>query len=286
MIRKQAFGKTGHQSTVTIFGAAAFWAPSQEEVDSTFDTLLEFGINHIDTAASYGESELHVGPWMKHHRDRFFLATKTDKRTYKEAKEQIHLSLERLQTDHVDLLQLHFLVPPDEWETAMGPGGALEAAIEAKEQGLARFIGVTGHDWSVARMHRNSLERYPFDSVLLPLNYHMMSNPDYRREFTELRELCQKREIAFQTIKAIARGPWDDNPKTRNTWYQPYEDQADIDRAVHYVLGHEGAFLNTVGDLNLLPKVLDAARRYHGQPAEESMRSMAESTGMRSIFSS
>lgn len=286
MIRKQPFGKTGHESTATLFGAAAFWDVTEEEVDCTFDTLLEYGVNHIDTAASYGNSEVSLGPWLKHHRRKFFLATKTEKRTYKESKEQIQLSLDRLQTDSVDLLQLHFLVDPKEWETAMGPGGALEAAIEAKEQGLTRFIGVTGHDWSVAKMHLKSLERYPFDSVLLPLNYHMLSNAEFRKDFNELRELCEKRGVAFQTIKSIARGPWDDNPKVRTTWYEPYEDQADIDRAVHYVLSHEGAFLNTAGDINLLPKVLDAASRFEKSPSNEEMKEMARTSNMRTIFSS
>jgi len=286
MIKKQSFGKTGHNSTVTLFGAAAFWDVTEDEVACTMDTLMEFGINHIDTAASYGKSEVRLGPWLKHHRKQFFLATKTEKRTYQESWEQIQTSLDRLQTDHVDLLQLHYLVDPGEWETAMGPGGALEAAIEAKEKGLTRFIGVTGHDWSVARMHLKSLDRFPFDTVLLPLNYHMMSHPEYRKEFNELRALCGIKGVAFQTIKSIARGPWDDNPKNRNTWYQPYEDQADIDRAVHYVLGHEGVFLNTAGDINLLPRILDAASRYEVAPADEEMKKMARTTNMRTIFSS
>lgn len=284
MIRQQPFGKTGHISSATLFGAAAFWDVTGDEVACTMDTLLEYGVNHIDTAASYGNSEVSLGPWLKHHRDKFFLATKTDKRTYLESRDQISQSLDRLQTDHVDLLQLHYLVDPDEWETAMGPGGALEAAIEAKEQGLTRAIGVTGHDWSVARMHLKSLERYPFDSVLLPLNYHMMSNPAFQKEFNQLRELCNQRGVAFQTIKSIARGPWDDNPKTRNTWYQPYEEQADIDRAVHYVLGHEGVFLNTAGDIHLLPKILDAAQRFEKAPSDSEMAEMARTTSMRTIF--
>ena len=286
MIKKQPFGNTGHNSTVTLFGAAAFWDVTGDEVACTMDTLMEYGVNHIDTAASYGKSEASLGPWLKHHRKKFFLATKTEKRSYKESREQIHTSLDRLQTDHVDLLQLHYLVDPAEWQTAMGPGGSLEAAIEAKEQGLTRFIGVTGHDWSVARMHLKSLERYPFDSVLLPLNYHMMSRPEYRKEFNELRDLCRERGVAFQTIKSIARGPWDDNPKNRNTWYQPYEDQGDIDRAVSYVLGHQGVFLNTAGDINLLPMILDAAKRFKMAPSDADMAKMARTSNMRTIFSS
>ena len=286
MIRKQAFGKTGHMSTVTLFGAAALAQVTQEEADRALETLQEYGVNHIDTAASYGEAELRIGPWMRYHRKEFFLATKTEKRTYQEAREQIHRSLDRLQTDHVDLLQLHCLIRSDEWDTAMGPGGALEAAIEAREQGLTRFIGVTGHDWHVPQMHMKSLERFPFDSVLLPLNYFMMCRPDYRQGFEQLRKICREREIAFQTIKSIARAPWNDNPKVRACWYEPFEDQADIDRAVHYVLGHEGVFLNMVGDIYLMPRVLDAASRFTSPPPDESMREMAEATGMCSLFAS
>jgi aryl-alcohol dehydrogenase-like predicted oxidoreductase len=284
MIKKQPFGKTGHDSTVTIFGAAAFWEPTQSQVDCTFDTLFEYGINHIDTAADYNRSEEFIGPWMKHHREKFFLATKTGKRSYENAKADIHRSLDRLQTDHVDLLQLHCLIDEDEWETAMGPEGALEAAIEAKDAGLIRFIGVTGHNWQVARMHLKSLGRHPFDSVLLPLNYHMLANPDYRREFFQLKSLCDEKNVAFQTIKAIARGPWGENPKTRTPWYMPYEDQADIDRCVHYVFGHEGAFLNTAADVDLLPRIFDAAQRFKKPPSEMEMQKMAEATNMQTIF--
>ena len=146
MIEKQPFGRTGHSSTRTIFGAAALSQVTQAEADRTLELLLRYGINHIDTAASYRDSELRVGPWMRRHRQDFFLATKTEKRTYQEAWDEFRLSLERLQVDHVDMLQLHFLVDPAQWEVAMGPGGALEAVIEAREQGLTRFIGVTGHE--------------------------------------------------------------------------------------------------------------------------------------------
>ena len=174
MIAKQPFGSTGHDSTRTIFGAAALWGASEEDGERALDVVLRHGVNHIDTAATYGRSERRVGAWMPRHRGAFFLATKTGERTYEKARDQIRHSLERLQTDHVDLIQLHNLVDPAEWDTALGPGGALEAAVEARAQGLARFIGVTGHGVTVAAMHLRSLERFPFDSVLLPYNYVMM----------------------------------------------------------------------------------------------------------------
>ncbi|MBN1219325.1 MAG: aldo/keto reductase [Anaerolineae bacterium] len=272
-------------STRTLFGAAALWSCTQAEADQTLDVLLKYGVNHIDTAASYGDAELRVGPWMKRHRQDFFLATKTGERTYQKAKEELHRSLERLQTDHVDLWQLHFLIDPNEWEIAMGPGGALEAFIEARDQGLVRFLGVTGHEIAVAQMHLRSLERFDFDSVLLPYNYPLMQNPQYAANFDKLLKVCQERNVAVQTIKSLARGPWGDKPPTRTCWYEPFEDQADIDRAVHYVLGRPGLFLNTVGDTYLMPKVLDAASRYQQTaPSNKEMQTMVETLGVEPLF--
>ena len=208
MIEKRPFGRTGHLSTVTLFGAAALSRATQAEADRTLDLLLEYGVNHIDVAARYGDAEVRIGPWMARHRQDFFLATKTGKRLYQDAREEIHRSLERLRVDSVDLIQLHALFHPDDWDLALGPGGALEAAIEAREQGLVRFIGVTGHGWTIAAMHKRSLERFDFDSVLLPYNYVMHQNERYREDFDAVVQLCKERQVAVQTIKAIARGPW------------------------------------------------------------------------------
>jgi aryl-alcohol dehydrogenase-like predicted oxidoreductase len=242
MIATRPFGRTGHQSTCTIFGAAAFSRVAQDRADRTLETLLEYGINHIDTAASYGDSELRIGPWMARHRRDFFLATKTGERTYREARDQIRRSLERLRVDQVDLIQLHNLARDDEWEVAMGPGGALEAAIEAREQGLTRFIGVTGHGLGIAATHKRSLERFDFDSVLLPYSYVLMRNPAYAADVEALLALCRERNAAVQTIKAITRAPWDERPAAAATWYEPLRDQADIDLAVQWVLGRPGIF--------------------------------------------
>jgi predicted aldo/keto reductase-like oxidoreductase len=292
MIDNQPFGRTGHISTRTLFGAAALWQASQAEADKTLEVLLKYtlevllkyGINHIDAAASYGQAELRVGPWMKQHRQDFFLATKTENRTYQEAKEELHRSLERLQVDSVDLWQMHVLVDPKEWEIAMGPGGALEAFIEARQQGLVRFLGVTGHGTNVAAMHIRSLERFDFDSVLLPYNHSMMQNAQYVADFEALLAMCRERNVAVQTIKSIARGPWGDKTQTHNTWYEPLEDQTSIDKAVHWVLSRPGIFLNTVGDIHLLPKVLDAASRFQTGPSEEAMQAEAERVAIEPLF--
>ncbi len=284
MIEKRPFGRTGHLSTRTLFGAAALASVTQAEADRTLEVLLDYGINHIDTAASYGDAELRLGPWMKVHRGDFFLATKTEQRTYQGAWEELQRSLERLRVDYVDLWQMHVLVEPEDWATAMGPGGALEAFVEAREKGLVRFLGVTGHGVTVAAMHKRSLERFDFDSVLLPLNYTMMQNPQYSADLNQLVSLCQERQVAVQTIKSICRRPWGDRPQTRTTWYEPLEEQADIDRAVHWVLGWPTVFLNTVADVHLLPRVLDAAARFGAAPAEEAMAEAAGRLAMEPLF--
>lgn len=284
MIPTQPFGRTGHDSTRIIFGAAALWGASDEDGQRALDLITRHGINHIDTAASYGRSERKVGAWMPEHRDRFFLATKTGERTYDTAKAQFEHSLERLRTDHVDLLQLHNLVDEGEWETALGPGGAFEWAIEARDKGLTRFIGVTGHGVTVAAMHRRSLERFAFDSVLLPYNYVMMQNPRYAADFEALSAICVERGIAMQTIKGITLGPWNEKEHTHGTWYEPLQEQADIDRAAGYVLARPGVFLNTASDLGLLEKILDAAGRFQSAPPDAEMRDLVARRGMTPLF--
>jgi aryl-alcohol dehydrogenase-like predicted oxidoreductase len=227
MIEKQLFGRTSHESTRTIFGAAALARVTQDEADRTLDVLLKYGVNHIDTAPRYGDSELRIGPWMREHRHDFFLATKIAERRYKAAKEQFQSSLERLQVDHVDLLQLHNLGDPIEWQMALGPGGALEAAIEAREQGLVRFIGVTGHGTAIAAMHLKSLSYFDFDSVLLPYNYAIVQIPKYADDFEVVAKLCRERNVAVQTIKSIALRPWGMTaPRTSATWYEPLTNKA------------------------------------------------------------
>jgi aryl-alcohol dehydrogenase-like predicted oxidoreductase len=278
------FGRSGHLSTRTLFGAAALGPVTQLEADRTLEVLLQYGVNHIDVAASYGDAELRLAPWLARYRDRFFLATKTGKRTAQEAREELHRSLERMKVDYVDLWQLHSLADPIEWDIALSPGGALEAAIEAKQQGLVRAIGVTGHGLQIAASHRRSLERFDFDSVLLPYNYITMRNSYYSEQFNALLATCRERNVAVQTIKSIAYKPWLGRPHTHNTWYEPLTEQRDIDLAVHWVLGQPGIFLNTVGDIHLLPKVLDAASRFETRPTDEEMDALMTRSGMQPLF--
>jgi aryl-alcohol dehydrogenase-like predicted oxidoreductase len=278
------FGRSGHRSTRTIFGAASLSRVTQGAADRTLEVLLRHGLNHIDTAASYGDAELRIRPWLKREPSRFFLATKTGARTKHEAREELHRSLDRLGVDHVDLWQLHNLADPIEWDTALSPGGVIDAAVEARAEGLVRFIGVTGHGAQIAANHRRSLERYDFDSVLLPYNFVTMRLPYYAENFEALARTCAERNVAVQTIKSIALRPWLGREHTRTTWYEPLEDQADIDRAVWWVLGRPDIFLNTVGDIDVLPRVLDAAERFDKRPVDAEMSLMLERSKAEPLF--
>src|SRR5712691_1347563 len=284
MVPEDAFGRTGHKSSRTIFGAAALSKVTQAAADRTLEVLLRHGVNHIDTAASYGEAELRIAPWLKREPKRFFLATKTGERSAKRAREELHRSLDRLGVDHVDLWQLHNLADPIEWDTALSPGGVIEAAAEARDQGLIKWIGVTGHGAQIAANHRRSLDRFDFDSVLLPFNFVTMQLPYYAENFEALARTCTEGNVAMQTIKSIAAKPWRGREHTRTTWYQPLEAQSDIDLAVWWVLGRPGLFLNTVGDIDLLPRVLDAAERFAKPPADSEMKTLLERSQTEPLF--
>jgi aryl-alcohol dehydrogenase-like predicted oxidoreductase len=285
MIQTALFGSTGHDSSRTIFGAAALANVSHADAERTLELLLEHGVNHIDTAAAYGDSELRIASWLALEPDRFFLATKTGKRDYAGAKEDIRRSLDRLGVDRVDLIQLHNLVDVIEWEEALGDGGALEAAVEARAEGLIRFIGVTGHGVSVAAMHRRSLERYPFDSVLLPYNVRQQRDTRYAEQFDALAEMCAERGVAIQTIKSIARAPWEGRPQTAAPWYEPLSDPTHISIAVRWVLARPGIFLNTVADVNLLPHVLSAAEQFDGMPpSKDEIEMLVQRTSLAPLF--
>ena len=284
MISRKPFGRTGHASSRTLFGAVALSGLSRADVDRTLELLLRYGVNHIDTAASYGDSELQLAPWMQHHCRQFFLATKTGQRTAQAAKDELQRSMERMGVEQVDLWQMHALVNPQEWQAAMGPGGALEALIEAKQQGLARFIGVTGHGLAAPRMHLRSLEVYDFDSVLLPYNYVLMQNPVYAADFEKLLEVCMQRNVAVQTMKSITRAPLEDKPKTYAVWYDPLDTDEGIRHAVHWVLGNPQVFLNTAGDIRLLEKVLAAADQFETRPTDQVMQADLQQYGITSLF--
>jgi aryl-alcohol dehydrogenase-like predicted oxidoreductase len=281
---RMSFGRTGHESTRLIFGGAALGSVSQDVADRALDVLLEYGVNHLDVAASYGEAELRVAPWLARHPGAFFLGTKTGKRTAAEARDELHRSLDRLKVDRIDLWQLHNLSDPIEWDRALSPGGAIDAAVEAREQGLVRFIGVTGHGAQIAATHRRSLERFDFDSVLLPYNYVTLRSEYYAANFNVLQATCQQRNAAVQTIKSQAYRPWSGRERTTSTWYQALEDQRDIDLATHWAMGRDGIFVISPSDVNLLPRVLDAATRFDTRPSDAAMDGLVQQLHMEPLF--
>jgi aryl-alcohol dehydrogenase-like predicted oxidoreductase len=285
MIPNKPFGRTGHLSTRVIFGSYALSQASQKEADCVLEQLLEYGINHIDTARMYGEAEKRVGAWMEKHRQDFFLATKTRQRSYAGAWKDLRRSLELLRVDQIDLWQMHGLTSPASWEKAMGSGGALEAFLEARQKGLVRYLGVTGHGNRAAGMHWQSLERFDFDSVLLPYNYSLIQNPAYAASFKILAEVCRRRNIAIQTIKSIARRPWHRRERTYHTYfYEPLDSQEAVDRAVHWVLGDPNVFLISAGDMSVLPRILEAANRFERRPTDAEMSVLVEKYELAPIF--
>jgi aryl-alcohol dehydrogenase-like predicted oxidoreductase len=262
MIERAPFGRTGHDSSRVIFGAAGVARADQETADRLLPLLLEHGVNHIDTAAMYGDAELRIAPWLKAHPGTFFLATKTHARDGDGARASLENSLTRMGVDHVDLIQLHNLVEPEEWEVAHAPGGALEALQQARDEGLTRFIGVTGHGLRIAGMHLRSLERFDYDSVLFPYNFTLLQDAGYRSDVERLLALCAERNVATQTIKSIARRRWASERapgERRQSWYEPLTDPDAIGRAVRYVLGHPQLFIDSSSAIDQLAHVLAAA---------------------------
>ncbi len=287
MIERRGFGRTGHASSRVIFGSAALSAVDQSTADRLLPLLDEHGVNHLDTAASYGDAELRLAPWVRDRRDDFFLATKTEERTADGARASLERSLTRLGVDHVDLTQLHNLVEEDEWEVAHGSGGALEALLQARDEGLTRFIGVTGHGLRIARMHLRSLERFDYDSVLLPYNFTLVSDPGYRSDVENLLDVCGERGIAVQTIKSIARRRWQEDTavgEERRSWYEPLLEDEAIGRAVRYVLARPELFLISSSEFGVLRNVLAAAASPGPRPADDELEKDTVSFGMTPLF--
>ena len=264
-IDRLAFGSTGHASSRVIFGAAALAAMSQSRADTTLAQIHDADINHIDTAASYGESEVRLHDFLQDHRDDFFLATKTGERNGSAARAQLETSLERMGVDHVDLIQLHNLVEPDQWETAFADDGAVKALFAAVDEGLAGAVGVTGHGLRIPTMHLRSLDEAPFASVLFPWNHSLAESAAYRADVDALIDVCVERRVAMQTIKSVSRRRWDgsyDGPKF--AWYEPLAPGDAFARAIEFVLADPRLFLNTSSDARLLDAILQAVAAHDG----------------------
>jgi aryl-alcohol dehydrogenase-like predicted oxidoreductase len=278
------FGRTGHVSTRILFGGAALSDVTQDAADRALETYTSHGGNHLDVAASYGEAEVRIRPFLQDHRNDVFLATKSGQRTRDAARAQLERSLARMGVDSVDLWQFHNLSDPGDWDRALSRGGVLDAARQAKEEGLIRFIGVTGHGTQIAATHRRSLERFDFDSVLLPYNYLTIQIPYYAENFTALEETCRRRGTAIQTIKSLAKRPWGDRERTATVWYEPLTEQSDIDVAIWWALGRPGIFLNSTGDVDIMPKILDAASRFEHAATDAEIAGVLERLQAAPLF--
>ena len=261
-MEKRRFGRTGHMSTVAIFGAAAFWEISQADADKVMEQVIEAGVNHIDIAPSYGQAEERVGPWMPRERDRFFLGCKTMERTRQGAWDEMQRSLKRLQTESFDLYQCHAITTMEELDSVTMTGGALEAFVEARQRGHIKYIGITGHGVDAPRIYLEALRRFDFDSVLFPLNFVQFVNPEYRKYTEELVSVCKAKDVGTMVIKSITKGPWGEKQHTANTWYEPFEQMEEIQRAVDFALSFDVTGLCTAGDTRILPLVLKACENF------------------------
>jgi len=259
-IRK--FGRTGHMSTIAIFGGAAFWKISQADADKVMEQIIEAGINHIDIAPSYGQAEERVGPWMPRERNRFFLGCKTTERTKQGAWDEMQRSLKLLQTKTFDLYQCHAITTMEELDAITMKGGALEAFVEARQRGLIKFIGITGHGVNAPQIYLEALRRFDFDSILFPLNFVQMGNPEYRKYAEELIAACKAKDVGMMIIKTITKAPWGERQRTATTWYEPFDKLDEIQRAVNFALSYDVTGLCTAGDTHVLPMILKACENF------------------------
>jgi aryl-alcohol dehydrogenase-like predicted oxidoreductase len=283
-MEKRRFGRSGHMSTIAIFGAAALWEITQEEADKIMEMVIKAGVTHIDVAPSYGQAEERIGPWMPRERGRFFLGCKTMERTRQGAWDEMQRSLKKLQTERFDLYQLHAVTNMDELEECTMKGGALEAAVEARQQGLTSYIGITGHGVDSPRVFIEALKRFEFDSVLFPLNFVQMGNPEYRKYAEELIALCAQKDVGTMAIKTVTKGPWGDKEKTATTWYEPFDEQEEIQKAVDFALSYQVTGLCTAGDTRVLPMVLKACEDFTPLDAAERVEMIESGARYEPLF--
>jgi aryl-alcohol dehydrogenase-like predicted oxidoreductase len=256
-------------STIVIFGAFAVGQLNQREADETMELILAHGVNHIDVAPSYHEAELRLGPWLERHRDDFFVGCKTQLRDRREAREELHRSLERLRIDTFDLFQLHAVTTMDELEQCFAPGGSLEAIVDARREGLTRYIGITSHGMEAPAVLMEALDRFDMDSILFPVNGRMWADGEYRRQAEALLQKAAEKDVGSMAIKAVARGPWDGRPQRYHTWYEPLEDPQAVERALRFTLSQPVTGAISAGDARLLPAILDAAERFRPMETAE-----------------
>ncbi|GAB4579264.1 MAG: aldo/keto reductase [Anaerolineales bacterium] len=283
-MEKRRFGRTGHLSTVAIFGGAAFWDITQEDADRVIEQVLTAGVNHFDVARSYGMAEIRMGPWMPRIRHQIFLGSKTTERTQEGAWRELHETLERLQVDSLDLYQIHAVTTFEELDKATAPGGALDAMIQARAQGLTKYIGITGHGVDAPAVFREALRRFDFDSVLFPINFVQYGIPSFRENAEALIAECRQKDVGTMIIKSITKGPWNDRPKTHTTWYEPFSRQEEIQTAINFVLSQDVTGICTAGDITVLPLVLQACENFTPMTQAEQEALIARANEFEPLF--
>jgi predicted aldo/keto reductase-like oxidoreductase len=284
-MQTRRLGRTGHNSTLAIFGAAAFWEIDQSTANRALDMAIATGVNHIDVAPQYGQGEVRVGAWLPPHRDSLFLGCKTLERTRDAAWAELNQSLEKLNTDHFDLYQFHAIGSFDELDKATAKGGALETLMRARDEGLTRYLGITGHGLDTPAAHLEALNRCNLDTVMFPINPVLYANAAYRDHAERLLDVCMARDIGVMVIKSVAKGPWGEGPKAYNTWYEPYDEQATITQGVHFVLSQPGVTaIASPGDTRLLPMVLDAAATFEPMSREAQDTLIGQSQALEPLF--
>jgi aryl-alcohol dehydrogenase-like predicted oxidoreductase len=277
-------GRTGHFSSVAIFGAAALWEVEQGAAERALDLSLHHGVNHIDVAPSYGQAEARLGPWLERNRGSVFLACKTMERSRKGAWDELQQSLETLGVSSFDLYQAHAVREMEELDQILAPGGAIEAFVEARERGLIGHIGITGHGYRAPIVHAAALERFDFETVMTPLNFVQWAEAEFRAAVERLLALAAEKDVGVMVIKAFTRSPWGDRPHAYNTWYEPFDRPEDLERCLRFVLSKRVTSLATPGDLRLLPAVLEAASNFQPLTESESENVVALASRYQPLF--
>lgn len=283
-MEKRRFGRTGHKSSVAILGAFAFSEATQQETDQAMEIAIRAGVNHIDIAPTYGHAEQRLRPWMAKERDRFFLGCKTMERDREGALAEMHESLKTMKVDHFDLYQIHAITTQDELDAVLQPGGAIDALREARERGLTRYVGITGHGVDAPGLFLQALERFDFDSVLFPVSYIQFRNETYRKEAQQLIDVCRERDVGTMAIKAVAKGEWGNQEKKYNTWYEPFDEQDQIQKGINFALSYAVTGICTAGDVTLLPRVLEACQKYQPLNQQERERLIKEQDPYQPLF--
>jgi len=283
-MQKRRFGRTEHMSSIAIFGAFALGQVTQEEADAVMETVLVHDVNHIDVAPSYYDAEMRLGSWLEYHRDRFFLGCKTQLRQKDQARDELHRSLERLRVDRFDLYQLHAVNTLEELDQCFSLNGSMEAILEAREEGLTRYVGITSHGLQAPSVQMAALQRFDFDSLLFPLNLKLWADEAYRWDATALLRMAAERDIGTMVIKAFTRGPWGRRVPSYHTWYEPFEDEDSIRQALRFVLSQPVTGLISAGDARLVSKILDAAEQFEPMDTAEQARWLATAGQYEPLF--